>query len=106
MRQLSLIPDTELRPWDSGSTASTEWTLHQVAPYLGRMKTTMARALIEELTSPDDLVVDPFCGSGVVALEAASLGRIVEAGDLNPYAYVITTAKLFPQRVGLRRWTD
>ena len=96
MHQLSFIENIPVRPWDSKSTAAHDWTLHQVAPYIGRMKTTMARALIQELTSEGDLVVDPFCGSGVVPLEAAALGRVVEAGDLNPYAYVITMAKLFP----------
>lgn len=85
-------------PWTSDSTVRTDWTLHQLAPYIGRMKTTMARALISALTKPGDLVVDPFCGSGVVPLEAAASGRCVLAGDWNPYAVVLTRAKLFPPK--------
>lgn len=82
--------------WTSSSSVGTDWTLQQLAPYIGRMKTSMARALVDSLTNPGDLIVDPFCGSGVVALEAAASGRNVVAGDLNPYSVVLTRAKLFP----------
>ena len=81
--------------WSSALTTSTDLTLHQLAPYIGRMKTSMARALIRRWTRPGDIVVDPFCGSGVVPLEAAACGRRVVAGDWNPYAVVLTRAKLF-----------
>jgi hypothetical protein len=83
------------RIWSSGSTVKTDWTFHQIAPYIGRMKTSMARALILDNSSAGDLVVDPFCGSGVVALEAAANGRAVAVGDWNPYAVLLTRAKLF-----------
>jgi hypothetical protein len=84
------------RPWSARSTTATDWTLHQLAPYIGRLKTSIARHLIAEWTSSGDLVVDPFSGSGVIALEAAVAGRRVAAGDWNPYAVLLTRAKLFP----------
>jgi adenine-specific DNA methylase len=59
------------------------------------MKTSMARSLVLRWTRPGDLVVDPFCGCGVVALEAAAHGRHVVVGDWNPYAVLLTRAKLF-----------
>jgi DNA methylase len=83
------------RIWSAGSTVKTDWTFHQIAPYIGRMKTSMARALILDNSSIGDLVVDPFCGSGVVALEALANNRAVAAGDWNPYAVLLTRAKLF-----------
>ena len=55
----------------------------------------MARSLIESYTNPGDLIVDPFCGCGVVALEAASADRRIVAGDWNSYAVLLTRAKLF-----------
>lgn len=82
--------------WSSHCTVATDCTLHQIAPYIGRMKASIARALVQESTSPGDLVVDPFCGCGVVALEAAASARRVVAGDCNPYAVLLTRAKLFP----------
>src|SRR5580693_9252382 len=83
------------RIWSSASTVKEDWTFHQLAPYIGRMKTSMARSLVLQCTRPDDLVIDPFCGSGVVALEAAAHGRRVIVGDWNPYAVLLTRAKLF-----------
>ena len=55
----------------------------------------MARFLIQRYTRPGDLVVDPFCGSGVVALEAIAGNRRVLAGDWNSYAVLLTRAKLY-----------
>ena len=82
--------------WTSESTVATDCTLHQIAPYIGRMKTSIARFLIESQTEPSDLIVDPFCGCGSIALEAALANRRVVAGDWNSYAVLLTRAKLFP----------
>ncbi len=56
----------------------------------------MARSLVQNGSCRGDLIVDPFCGCGVVALEAAAEGRRVVAGDWNPYAVLLTRAKLLP----------
>jgi len=85
---------TELVPWTSASTTSSDCTFHQLAPYIGRIKTTIARYLIDRYTAPGDLVMDPFCGSGVIPLEAAISGRRVIASDINPYGVLLTRAKL------------
>jgi hypothetical protein len=76
----------------------TECSLHQLAPYIGKLKPSMAAALVEQFSGPGDIVFDPFCGSGVIALESVLLGRGVIANDINPYAQVLTRAKLFPYR--------
>lgn len=86
-----------LRPaWSNELTVARDCTFHQIAPYIGRMKTSMARSLLQNHTRRGDLVVDPFCGCGVVGLEAAANGRRVIASDWNPYAVLLTRAKLFP----------
>src|SRR5437899_6597530 len=82
--------------WSAASTTATDSTFHQLAPYIGRMKTLMARSLVSAHSRKGDLIVDPFCGCGVVPFEAAASGRRVLAGDWNPYAVVLTRAKLFP----------
>jgi len=50
--------------------------------------------LIELYSRPGDVVLDPFCGAGVVPLECVITGRHTIANDLSPYAYVITRGKL------------
>jgi hypothetical protein len=84
------------RSWSPQSTIATDWTLHQVAPYIGRLKPSIARSLIFSLSGPGDLIADPFCGSGVIPLEAVAAGRSIVATDWNPYAVLLTRAKLFP----------
>ncbi|MGD2085419.1 MAG: DNA methyltransferase [Candidatus Aminicenantes bacterium] len=89
----AIIPNT----WE-GSCLASESTLHQIAPYIGKMKSTMARTLIKAYSSPGDMVCDPFVGSGVVALECLISGRGVKTVDINPYAITLTMAKLYPPR--------
>src|SRR5258707_11135500 len=79
-----------------GSALSQESTLQQIGPYIGKMKSSMARTLISEFTSKGDTVNAAFCGSGTVAFERWAENRNVIANDLNPYAVLLTRAKLFP----------
>jgi SAM-dependent methyltransferase len=77
-----------------GSFNNKESTLQQLSPYVGKLKTGMVQVLLELYSQTGDTVLDPFCGSGVVPLEAAIAGRRVWANDLSPYAYAISRAKL------------
>jgi hypothetical protein len=86
---LSIRPDA----W-AGSFVAKESTLHQLSPYIGKLKSGMAAELISQLTAPGDAIYDPFAGSGTVALEAWAHGRNVYANDLSPYAKLLLTAKL------------
>ena len=68
--------------------------LHQLAPYIGKLKPVIARWLLQRFTVPGENVLDCFSGSGTIPLEALLLGRRVMAFDTNPYAVVLTRAKL------------
>jgi len=96
-RQLSLFAQEayrlDARLWH-GSFNSRESTLQQLSPYVGKMKSGMARVLIGLYSDPGEIVLDPFSGSGVVPLEAVLMGRRAYANDLSPYAYVLTMGKL------------
>jgi hypothetical protein len=83
------------RNW-RGSSLGSESTLHQLSPYIGKLKTSIARSLITNFSRPGDIGLDPFCGSGVVPLEALLAGRGAVANDASPYASVLTRGKLFP----------
>lgn len=97
-RQLYLFDEPEITELDAatwhGSFNGRESTLQQLSPYVGKLKSGMARSLIQLFSGPGDIVLDPFSGSGVVPLEAALLGRVAFANDLSPYAYVLTCGKL------------
>lgn len=91
------VVQLDARLW-SGSFNTRESSMHQLAPYVGKLKSGMVRVLIGLYSQPGDVVLDPFCGSGVVPLEAVLMGRNAIANDLSPYAYVITRAKLSAPR--------
>ena len=83
----------EARPWSSSCTTGEDCTFQQLAPYIGRMKTSIARSLIARFTRPGQVLFDPFAGSGVIPFEAAMLGRSVVACDTNPYGVLLMRAK-------------
>jgi D12 class N6 adenine-specific DNA methyltransferase len=72
----------------------SECSLHQLSPYIGKLKSSIAGDLVQALSRPGELVVDPFSGAGTIAFEASLAGRRVFASDLSPYAYALTHAKL------------
>lgn len=76
-------------PRSSHSMVATDPTLQQVTSYIGRMKTLLARSLALDYTNAGDPVVDPFPGSGVLALQSAAAGRLIVAGDWNPYTVLL-----------------
>ena len=78
----------------AASCTHQECSLHQLSPYIGKLKSVIARDLILQYSKPGQLVVDMFCGSGTVPLEAARLGRRVFASDTNIYAVTLTKGKL------------
>lgn len=80
----------------SDSTVGTEWSFHQLSPYIGKIKSSIAKFLIENFTDTGACIYDPFCGAGTIPFEAWSLNRNVVANDLNKYAHILTLAKLFP----------
>lgn len=75
---------------------TTECSLHQLSPYIGKLKSSIAGDLVERFTRQGDLVVDPFAGAGTIPLEASIRLRRVFAADISPYARILTRAKLSP----------
>lgn len=80
----------------TGSAWQSESTLHQLSPYIGKTKSSMAASLVSEFTKEGSVVYDPFAGCGTFAFEAWQAGRHVVANDLSPYAQLLTQSKLFP----------
>lgn len=78
--------------WDFAGTYSDS-AFSPIHWHPGRLAAQLATALIGLLTSPGDTVLDPFVGSGTVAVEAQRLGRRAIAIDLNPVACRIVKAK-------------
>src|ERR1035438_1917042 len=66
------------------SVANRECSLHQLAPYIGKLKSAIARELILAYSRVDDLIADPFSGAGTIPLEALLASRRIFAADVSP----------------------
>ena len=66
---------------------------HEFYRYPARFPADLARALIETLTSPGDVVLDPFVGGGTTLVESRLTGRVGIGCDLNQLATFVTRAK-------------
>jgi hypothetical protein len=82
----------------TGSAWQSESTFHQLSPYIGKTKSSMAAPLVARYIEPGGILCDPFSGCGTFAFEAWRAGCHVVANDLSPYAKLLTRAKLFPYR--------
>lgn len=69
--------------------------LHEIS-YRACFKPQLPRFFIERFTSPGDAVYDPFSGRGTTALEAALLGRVPWATDINPLSAILVAPRLDP----------
>jgi hypothetical protein len=63
-----------------------------VHPYFTRRPYNVVRDYIAHYSRPGDVVVDPFGGSGVVAIEAMLIDRIGVQNDINPLANFIASS--------------
>jgi DNA modification methylase len=60
-----------------------------VHPYFTRRPANVVRAYLQRYSQEGDVVLDPFGGTGVTAIEAFLLGRQGIQNDLNPFANFI-----------------
>ncbi len=87
-------------------------SLHEIS-YRACFKPQLPRFFIERLTAPGATVYDPFSGRGTTALEAALLGRVPTACDVNPLSRILLEPRLDPPslpeilaRLHDIRWSD
>ena len=92
-----------------GTPMGDVWEIGIVAPVAKERTgypTQKPEALIERLvlscTNPDDLVLDPYMGSGTTLAVCARLGRKAIAIDANPDAIAMAMARLHEQGVKAR----
>lgn len=70
--------------------------LHSIHPYPAMFHFLLVRKFINELSSEGELILDPFCGSGVSAVEALINNRNYVGYDINPLAVLIAKVRTTP----------
>lgn len=68
-------------------------SVHSFHRYFGKLIPAIPAFAIEEFTTPNQLVLDPFCGSGTTLVEAACRGRASVGVDINPLATFMSQVK-------------
>lgn len=80
--------------FDVAATETAELAdVHGFHSYPARMHPDTAGRLIAQLSKPKDTVLDPFCGSGTVLVEARRAGRRGLGYDVNPLSRELSWLK-------------
>ena len=66
---------------------------HRIHPYPAMLHPLLVNWLLENFAAKDDVIFDPFCGSGVTLLESALRGHDSIGFDINPLALLIAKTK-------------
>jgi SAM-dependent methyltransferase len=77
----------------TNSEDETRTHVHGFHTYPARLHPTTARLIIEGCSAPGDTVLDPFCGSGTVLVEARLAGRRALGVDVNPLSVRLSALK-------------
>lgn len=75
-------------------TSTSERLTHYLFRYPAKFHAPVARALVEQYTEPGSLILDPFCGSGTLLVEAVVAGRSAVGIDVDPIAALVSAAKV------------
>ena len=111
------------------SQSPVDGLTHDFYKYPARFSPNFARAAIDSLSDPGDLVADPFVGGGTTLVEARACGRTAIGTDISSLATFVSKTKTqmltggdigyltnwfekLPDRINLHRrststiWTD
>jgi hypothetical protein len=80
--------------WDFPKAGTKLGSIHTIHWFPGNYIEQIPAALIQVLSKPNDVVLDPFGGSGTTAIEALKLGRHAVVSDHNSACVHIADAKL------------
>ena len=66
---------------------------HKIHPYPAMLHPLLVDFLIKNYAKKDDIIFDPFCGSGVTLLQSSTKGYKSVGFDINPLALLIAKVK-------------
>ncbi|MDP9151718.1 MAG: site-specific DNA-methyltransferase [Myxococcota bacterium] len=99
---LDVAPPSEVARESAGRAPATaddadRVHVHGFHTYPARMHPVTAARLVAAASQAGQMLLDPFCGSGTVIVEAMIAGRQVTGTDLNPLAIRLARLKTTPR---------
>jgi hypothetical protein len=67
---------------------------HYLFRFPAKFHPPVVQTLLDRYTKPGDLILDPFCGSGTLLVEAAIAGRPSVGFDVDPLSVLVANAKV------------
>ena len=89
--------------WNFPGSTTSEHSVHALHWFPGNFIPEIPSFLIEILSSPGQIVLDPFCGSGTTGVEAIRLGREAILCDVNSASIQVSKGKLAVMRAKDRK---
>jgi SAM-dependent methyltransferase len=86
----------EAAPLEFARTEETERLTHQLFRFPAKFHPPVVRHLLEDHSSEGDTVLDPFCGSGTLLVEAVARDRHALGLDVDPVAVFVSRVKVTP----------
>lgn len=88
----------------TGRLTSSFTPMYSMHKYWSRKSSEIVSEYLKKYSKPEDIVLDPFSGSGVTIIEAIKLGRKAIGIDINPVANFITKVTLEPVNLSQLKW--
>src|SRR3990167_8178156 len=81
--------------WDFGRSGGiTNYSVHSIGEYPSKIRPIVFHQIVKRFSNKGDIILDPFCGCGTMAVEAKIQGRHSINFDINPNAIELTKTKL------------
>jgi tRNA G10 N-methylase Trm11 len=95
-------------PFEYTTTGPAKRYTHYLFRYPAKFHPPIARTLLQRYTDPGAHVLDCFCGSGTLLVEAALSGRNAVGSDVDPVAAFVSRVKASPINATrlAKRWTE
>ena len=87
MNQCRFYGSSKEIPWDTLESPSGKGSIvYNAHPYHTKLSFSICKKIISQLSKKNEIILDPFCGSGMVGVAAILERRNVILNDLSPYA--------------------